>query len=46
MERVSVKYFIENPVFNANSEDPDQTPSSTASGFGLHCLSNVIFMER
>ena len=25
-------------VFNANSVDPDQTPRSTASDLGLHCL--------
>ena len=24
--------------FNANSEDPDQTPRSAASDLGLHCL--------
>ena len=31
--------LTENPVFNANSEDPDQTPRSAASDMGLHCLS-------
>ena len=31
-------YFIEIPVFNANSVDPDQTPRSAASDLGLHCL--------
>ena len=30
--------FIEIPVFNANSVDPDQTPRSAASDLGLHCL--------
>ena len=30
--------FIESPVFNANSVDPDQTPRSAASDLGLHCL--------
>ena len=29
-------YFIEIPVFNANSADPDQTPRSAASDLGLH----------
>ena len=30
--------FIENPVFNANSVEPDQTPRSAASDLGLHYL--------
>ena len=30
--------FIEMPIFNANSVDPDQTPHSVASDLGLHCL--------
>ena len=30
--------FIEIPVFNANSLDPDQMPHSAASDLGLHCL--------
>ena len=30
--------FIEIPVFNANSVDPDQTPRFAASDLGLHCL--------
>ena len=30
--------FIENPVFIANSVDPDQRMRSTASDLGLHCL--------
>ena len=29
--------FIECPLFNANREDPDQTPRSAASDLGLHC---------
>ena len=31
-------YFIEIPVFSANSVDPDQTSRSAASDLGLHCL--------
>ena len=31
-------YFIEIPVLNANSVDPDQIPHSAASDLGLHCL--------
>ena len=30
--------FIEIPVFNAKSLDPDQTPRSAASYLCLHCL--------
>ena len=30
--------FIEIPVFNANSVDPDQRTYSVASDLGLHCL--------
>ena len=30
--------FIEIPVFNANSVDPDQMPLSAASDLGLHSL--------
>ena len=30
--------FIEIPVFNVNSIDPDQMPDSAASDLGLHCL--------
>ena len=30
--------FIEIPVVNANSVDPDQTPQNAASDLGLHCL--------
>ena len=31
-------YFIEIPVFNANSVDPDQMLCSAMSDLGLHCL--------
>ena len=34
--------FIEMPVVNANSVDPDQTPRSVASDLGLHCLPNAL----
>ena len=30
--------FTEIPVFNANGVDPDQTPRSSTSDLGLHCL--------
>ena len=30
--------FIEIPIVNAKSEDPNQTPRSVASYLGLHCL--------
>ena len=30
--------FIEVPVFNASSLNPDQTPRSAASDLSLHCL--------
>ena len=33
-----ITMFIEIPVFNANSVDPDQTPRCAASDLGLHCL--------
>ena len=33
-----LSFFVEIPVFNANSIDPDQTPRSAASDLGLHCL--------
>ena len=33
-----ITMFIESPVFNANSPDPDQTPPSAASDLGLDCL--------
>ena len=40
--------FIEIPVINANSVDPDQMPHSAASELGLHCLPNTFweFPER
>ena len=38
---LSLLYFIEIPVFNANSADPDQMPHSTASDLGLHHLPNT-----
>ena len=31
-------YFIELPVLNANSVNPDQASRSAASDLGLHCL--------
>ena len=34
-----ITLFIEIPVVNANSVDPDQTPRAAASDLGLHCLS-------
>ena len=34
--------FIEVPVFNANSVDPDQMPCSVASDLGLHCLPDTV----
>ena len=30
--------FIEIPVFNSNSVDPDQTPRTAASDLGIHCV--------
>ena len=30
--------YVEIPVLNANSLDPDQTPQIAASDLGLHCL--------
>ena len=30
-------YFIEIPVINVNSVDPDQVPHSAASDLSLHC---------
>ena len=35
---LSLLYFIEIPVSNANSMDSDQTPRYAASDLGLHCL--------
>ena len=37
--------FIEIPVFNANSVDPDQTPRSAASDQGLHCLPMFLLLD-
>ena len=36
--------FIEIPIFNANSVDPDQMQRSSMSDMGLHCLPVVPFM--
>ena len=33
-----ITIFIETPMFNVNSVDPDQTPLSAASDLDLHCL--------
>ena len=46
MQRVSgyfltIPCFIEIPVFNANSIDPDQMPD-----MGLHFFANVLCMRR
>ena len=35
---LTITMFIEIPVVNTNSVDPDQTPRSAASDLGLHCL--------
>ena len=35
--------FIEVPVVNANSADPEQMPHSGASDLGLQCLSITLF---
>ena len=35
--------FLENPLFNANSADPDQTPQNAASDLGSHCLQMTLF---
>ena len=40
-----VPCFIEIPVFNANSVDPDQMPHSMASDLGLHCLPMSLLWE-
>ena len=37
--------FIESPVFNANSVDPDQTPHHAASDQGLHTVCQCTFYE-
>ena len=35
---LSKSFFMEIAVFNANSVDPDQTPLSVTSDFGLNCF--------
>ena len=40
----NVLCFIEIPVFNANSVDPDQMPHSVTSDLGLHCFFFVFFV--
>ena len=42
---LSLPCFIEIPVFNANSVDPDQTPRSAAPDLGLFCLSMVLLWD-
>ena len=37
--------FIEIPVYNANSVDPDQTRRSAAFDQGLHCLSMSLLWD-
>ena len=37
--------FIEIPIFNANSIDPNQTPHSMASDLGLHCLPMLLLWD-
>ena len=37
--------FIEIPVDNANSVDPDHTQRSAASDLGLHCLPMSLFWD-
>ena len=43
---LSLPCFIDIPVLNANSEDPDQTPLSAASYLDLHCLPMFFFIGR
>ena len=38
--------FIEIPLFNANSVDPDETPRSVASDQGLHCLQMSLLWDN
>ena len=38
-------FYKKTPVFDTNSEEPDQTPRSAASDLGLK-FANVPFMER
>ena len=42
---LSLLCFIEIPVFNANSVDPDQMPCSAASEQDLHCLSMSLLWD-
>ena len=37
--------FLDIPLFNANSVDPDQTPRSAASDQGLHCLPTSLLLN-
>ena len=39
-----ITMFIEIPVFNANSVDPDQAPQSAASDLGLHYLQITLWV--
>ena len=39
-------YFIDIPVLNANSVDPDQTPRSAASDLGLHCKKYIYIFQK
>ena len=38
-----ITIFLEIPVCNANGVDKDQTPRSTASDLGLHCLPSPFY---
>ena len=38
-------YFIQIPVLNANSIDPDQTPRSAASDLDLHCFQITLLSD-
>ena len=40
-----LRRFIEIPVLNANSVDPDQTPRYAASDLGLHCLPMLLLWD-
>ena len=42
---IIVTIFIEIPVFNTNSVDPDQTPQNAASDLGLYFLSVSILWD-
>ena len=42
-ELLTLLRFIETPVFNANSVDPNQTPRLVTSDMGLHCLPMSFF---